>query len=327
MFNHLTWSSARNRLIVLFLIVLTLSIFYMTYAVYGNWEFAANLRGKKLLAIYLVGISLSVSTISFQTLVENQLITPQILGIDEAYLLIHTLFLTFSYRYLGQTLTLSLPLFMSTLIVMVTLSLILFRVFITKHRQDIFLMLMTGMTLSLVFRSMSQFLQVMLDPNEYQRLIVRIYPSFANIQSSALPISIFVILSALVVLWLYSVRLDVMRLGRHLAISLGVDVGHVQWVTFAAVSILVSVSTALVGPLTFLGFIVANVAYKTSPLLTHKYLFCYASGLSLIILLLGQISIEHVVGWSTPIAVIIELVGGAYFIYQLLKERRGSGWA
>ena len=86
------------------------------------------------------------------------------------------------------------------------------------------------------------------------------------------------------------------------------------------VAILVSVSTALVGPITFLGLLVVNLAREFLNTYEHKYLFIGSSLISIVALLGGQLLIERVFNFSTPISVVINLIGGVYFLYLLLKE-------
>ena len=56
--------------------------------------------------------------------------------------------------------------------------------------------------------------------------------------------------------------LDVLALGRENAINLGIDYQKTLKVLLILVAILTSVSTALVGPLTFLGLLVMNVTFE-----------------------------------------------------------------
>ena len=64
---------------------------YLTYNTYGNWSFALQLRGKRIVAFGLVAIAVSFSTITLQTLTQNRYLTPGILGLDQLYVLIQTI--------------------------------------------------------------------------------------------------------------------------------------------------------------------------------------------------------------------------------------------
>ena len=70
-----------------------------------------------------------------------------------------------------------------------------------------------------------------------------------------------------------SYRLDVLHLGNHQAQNLGIAVNQFQLVLLCLISSLVGLSTALVGPITFLGFIVANMSYQFMKTYRHRELF------------------------------------------------------
>ena len=89
-------------------------------------------------------------------------------------------------------------------------------------------------------------------------------------------------------------------------------------------TILISVSTALVGPIIFFGLIVANLSYQFFKTYKHSTLISGAMAMSVIALVGGQWVVERVFSFSTTLSVIINFVGGIYFIYLLLKESRST---
>lgn len=91
-----------------------------------------------------------------------------------------------------------------------------------------------------------------------------------------------------------------------------------------AVSILVALSTALVGPVTFLGFIVANLTYQFLGTFRHRSLFVGSSLLGIFLLIVGQFFVEQVFKWNTTMSVVIEFIGGLYFISKILRERQAG---
>jgi len=117
-------------------------------------------------------------------------------------------------------------------------------------------------------------------------------------------------------------KLDVLSLGKEQAINLGLDYDRLVKKMLVAVSILVSVSTALVGPITFLGILVTNLAYQMLKDYRHRIIIPTAILISLVALIGGQFLVERVFEFNTTIGVIINFIGGLYFIYILLKEER-----
>ena len=119
-------------------------------------------------------------------------------------------------------------------------------------------------------------------------------------------------------------QLDVMSLGRDNAINLGINYDKIVLQVIILASILIATSTALVGPVTFLGLIVSNLSYQFFATYKHSVLIAGASLISIIALVGGQFLVQHVFHLSTTISVIINFVGGLYFIYLILKESRNA---
>ncbi len=316
------WQQPWLKLAALIIGVLVFTWIFLTYNTYGNWEFALRLRGKKVLAFVFVGIATSFSTITFQTVTHNHFLTPSILGFDSLYILVQTLLFFFMGHQTGSLFQGHFAMFGINVILMVGLSTLLFFFLLKKGDQNLYLLLMIGMVLGTFFGSASTFLQVLLDPNEYDKLQGKLFASFANVDVSLLQVAGLLMLLVIVYLWLSAHRLDVLHLGKEKAMNLGIDVGKFQIRLLLAISLLVALSTALVGPVTFLGFIVANLTYQLMGTFRHRTLFIASSLLSILLLLVGQFFVEQVFRWNTTMSVVIEFIGGVYFVGKILYERK-----
>ena len=310
----------RWRLILLICITLITLATYLTIHTYGNWEFALLLRGKKVLAFILVAIALSTSTITFQTLSHNQLLTPGVLGMDQIYIFFQTLFFfIFGGVFALQQQTLFV--FLSQLLIMCLFCVILFSFFMNKTTNNLYLLLMTGVISSTFFSSISTFLQVIMDPNEYDLLQGKLFASFANVQTNHLLIgAILVILSSLVQFY-FAPELDILHLGNVQATSLGINPLFTQRLLLSSVALSTGVATALVGPTIFLGFIISTLAYQLYAGYQHKWLFIFGIFVGVFALVGGQLLVEYVFQLKTTISTVIQFVGGCFFITKILMER------
>ncbi|MFW7363155.1 iron chelate uptake ABC transporter family permease subunit [Vagococcus fluvialis] len=309
----------KTSLMLLGLVVIAMIFLFLTYHTYGNWEFALKLRGKKLLAFVIVGLLTSFSTISFQTISQNHFLTPSILGFDSLYVLIQTVL----FFILGQSRQGDPKLFIFNIVIMVILSVLLFSTLLKKEKQDLFLLLMIGMILGTLFRSISTFLQVLMDPNEYDKLQGKLFASFSNVDVSLLTLVIPVVMILMILFFKVSAKLDVLHLGIEQATNLGIDVQKFRKYVLFLISLSVAIATALIGPITFLGFIVANVTYQWMNTYKHTYLFISGALLSILFLVAGQFLVEQVFHMNTTLSVVIEFSGGLYFVWKLLKEKGG----
>lgn len=313
--------SAIVKIILLLIAVIAVCVLYLSYKTYGNWDFALELRGKKLLAFVFVGIAATFSTISFQTMTQNHFLTPNILGLDSLYVFIQTLLFFFlgGQQLLGNE---TIATFLLNVLLMVSASIMLSRFLLKKGGNDLFLLLMIGIILGTFFNSISTFLQVVMDPNEYDLLQGKLFASFGNVNSQHLLIAGILITCLVGFLWIKSHALDVLHLGNEQATSLGINVPRFQFVLLTVISGLIGLSTALVGPVTFLGFIVANISYQLMGTYRHRELFLGGSLVSILLLVFGQFLVEQVFQLNTTLSIVIEFGGGIYFVGKIISERK-----
>ncbi|KMJ56564.1 iron ABC transporter permease [Bacillus sp. LL01] len=304
-------------LIVLALILVTLFLFIDL----NNWEYALPRRGTKILAIIITGAAIAFSTVIFQTITNNRILTPSIIGLDSLYMLIQT-FLIFSF---GSTSVLVLNKhvnFSISVIVMVIFAGILYRALFKKGGQNIFFLLLVGIVLGTLFGSLSTFMQVIIDPNEFLSVQNRMFASFNNVNTDLLWLSLLLFGMICLYYFKFNKYLDVLSLGREHAINLGVDYDYVIKRLLVIIAMMISIATALVGPITFLGLLVANVAYEFMKTYKHSYIIVASIFISIIALVGGQLIVERIFSFATPLSVIVNFVGGVYFLYLLLKESK-----
>lgn len=297
-----------------------ISIFlYLLYGLNPNsFRFALSRRIPNVIAIVLTGSAIAISTMIFQTITNNRILTPSVLGLDSLYILLQTV-VVFALGSSNLGVIGTEANFIISGILMVIFSMLLFKVMF-KENQNLLFLLMVGMIFGTLFSSISSFLQLIIDPNEFFLIQNRMFASFNSVHNSLLRISIIVIVLALIWCRKELKQLDVLSLGRDHAINLGINYEKLVRKLLMVVAILVAASTALVGPITFLGLLVANLAQQIFNDYRHKVLIPGAMLISIIALVGGQFMVERVLNFSTTIGVVINLIGGIYFIYILLRE-------
>ena len=309
-------------LYILLLSVVVCSVLFLVYGLNPNsYQYALSRRISKLIAIAMTGSGVAVSSVVFQTVTNNRILTPSVLGLDSLYNLFQTL-IVFSLGSLNVALMGSNLNFLIAGGLMIVFSLFLFKMMFRRENTNLFFLLMIGMIFGTLFSSLSSFMQMVMDPNEFLIVQNKMFASFNNVKSSLLGISM--ITMGLTLFWVLKdvKKLDVLALGKEQAINLGIDYDRMVRKLLIAVAILVSVSTALVGPVTFLGILVTNLAYQMINDYRHILIIPTSILLSLLALIGGQFLVERVFQFNTTIGVIINFIGGLYFIYILLKEER-----
>lgn len=300
--------------------VIFIALFLFT-GITGNWEYILERRLYKVAAIVLTGVSIAIATVIFQTITQNRILTPSILGLDSLYMLINTVII-FIFGSTTLTTTDRNIQFILIVAIMIIFSGLLYRMMFKRNAQNIYFLLLIGFILGTFFESFSSFMQVLIDPNEFQIVQDRMFASFNNINTDVLQLAF--ILTVIVILYFMRLfkYLDVLSLGRDHAINLGVDFDYVVKRLLVIVAVLISISTALVGPIMFLGLLVSNLTYEFLKTYRHSYLLVGASLFSVVALVGGQLLVERIFTFSTTISVIINFIGGVYFIYLLLKENK-----
>lgn len=291
---------------------------FMTLDARGRWDFVLPFRGAKVTAMIAVAYAISVSTVLFQTVTGNRILTPSIMGFDSLYLLLQTCLVFF----LGVT---SVGAFSPTLafainvVLMLVFSLSLFVWLFSGASRSLHLMVLAGIVFGLLFRSLSSFMGRLLDPDAFTIVSDTMFASFNTIDTTLLGVSLAIIGITVVAVWRMTHLCDVLALGRETAISLGVDHKRSVLMILALVAVLVSVSTALVGPITFFGLLVANLAYLLVGRHEHRHVLPAAVLLAVIFLVGGQTVLERVFAFDTALSIIIEFVGGLVFILLLVR--------
>ncbi|AKL95354.1 ABC-type enterochelin transport system, permease component [Clostridium aceticum] len=312
--------SYRKKIGLLTLLLVVLTVLFLGIGLNSNnWSYALSRRIPRIAAILLTGSVIAFSTMVFQTITNNRILTPSVLGLDALYIFIQTLIV---FIFAGRSLTLVSrhTNFLLSVLLMIIFSSILYKFLFKKEQQNIYFLLLIGLIFSTLFQSLSSFMQMLIDPNEFGIVQSRMFASFNNVNTDLLYIAIGIILCAGVYTYPYIKIMDVLSLGREEAINLGIDYDKSVKRMLIVVVIMVSVATALVGPITFLGLLVVNLARELLHTYQHKYLITTSILISGIALVGGQLMVERVLNFKTPLSVIINLVGGLYFIYLLLKE-------
>ena len=311
----------KKKTILLAVVSLLLALLYIFYDLTGNIDYILPRRIIKVVAIVITGGAIAFSTAVFMTITNNRILTPSIMGLDSLYMLTQT-FIIFIFGSKSLIMMNSNINYILSIGVMVVFALAFYRLLFKGEDNNIYFLLLIGMILGTFFSSFTSFMQVLIDPNEFMVVQDRMFASINNVNTNLVYLSVILILAVTLYFLRFLKYLDVLSLGRDHAINLGVPYNKVVRQLLIIVAILISIATALIGPITFLGLIVVNIAYQFLNTYKHVYIILGSVFLSIIALLGGQFIVEKVFVFETTISVIINFIGGIYFIYLLLKENK-----
>lgn len=278
-------------------------------------------RIPKLIVIFLTAFSIGSSSIVFQSVINNTIVTPCLLGMDALYTLVHTLV----YFFAGAAsilVTNKQVSFAVDLVIMAVVSMTIYSYIFKKTGSNVLYVILIGTVLTSFFGSVQSTVTRIMDPNAYETLLTTLVASFDNANTSLIVFSV-IVLAAIAFFFRRDLRLlDVLTLGKDKAVNLGVDYDKSIRHLLLAVTLYMTVATALVGPLAFLGLIIANLARQLMQTFRHSLLISASVLFGVIVLLGGQFLVERIFSYNVPVSVFITTGGGIYFLYLLLAKRK-----
>ena len=215
-------------------------------------------RTVALVAMLISAVCQSLATVVFQTSTNNRIITPSLLGFEALYSTIHTSTIFFFGATVFVQFSGGVSSFVFQTVVMVAMCLLLYGWLLRGKYGNLQFMLLIGVIIGTGLRSISAFMRHLLAPSAFDLLQSRLFGSVSNAKAEYFPIAIPIIIVTAILILAYSKKLNVLALGKSTSTSLGVNPQFGVIYSLILVSVLMSVSTALVGPLTFYGFLVVT---------------------------------------------------------------------
>ena len=313
-----------TKIIILSVLALAAATAYMLTDVnFANEKlflYAMKIRTPKLIVMILTAFAIGGASIVFQSVINNRIVTPCLLGMNSLYTLIHTavVFFAGSSSILAANANLS---FAADLIIMGVTATLIYSYFFKKTKHNVLYVLLIGTVLTSLFSSIQTTLTRVMDPNEYDNLLNTLVASFSNINTEIIIFSVIVLGVVIAFLGKDLSVLNVLTLGKNQAINLGVNYDRSVRRLLLGVTLFIAVATAMVGPISFLGLILANLSRQLLKTYKHSFLMLGSALFGIIVLVGGQLIVEQVFTYSVPISVFITVGGGIYFLYLLLTRR------
>ncbi|EAI2073025.1 iron chelate uptake ABC transporter family permease subunit [Campylobacter jejuni] len=310
----------RKKMLILSFLTLGMIGIFIFVGLNGFDEYALKSRFLQIAAIIIVAICIAVSTVIFQTLCNNKILTPAIIGLDSLYMLLQSA-LIFSFGAANLSVYKNDINFLITLVCMVVFSLGLYKILFSSDRS-IYLIMLLGLVFGTLFSTLSSFFEVLIDPDEFMVIQGRMFASFDNIAFDVLILAYIISFLSFIWIFRYMKFLDPLNLGKDLAINLGINYQKISKQLMIIIAILTSISTVLVGPITFLGLLVVNITYELFKTAKHSILLSACILISILALLGGVFFVSRVFDYNATISVVINFLGGIYFIYLVLKGNK-----
>jgi len=315
-----------RNLIILTFIVLGVCAVYLLINSYPEkpklFRYVLSLRIPTLIVMLIAAFAIGSASIIFQSIINNRIVTPCLLGMNSMYTLVHTavVFVVGSGSVIATNSNLS---FAIDLVVMAVAATFVYSFMFRKTGNNVLYVLLIGTVLSSFFGSIQSTMIRVMDPNEYDTLLTTLVADFNNVNVEVIGFSLVLLIALMIFLWKDLMLLDVITLGKDQAINLGVDYDRTVRRLLLGVVLCIAVATAMVGPISFLGLIIANLARQLLKTHKHSHLIVGSALMGMLAIIAGQLISQHVFSYAVPISTFITIGGGIYFLYLLLFKKGG----
>lgn len=318
-------ANIRNLLILLGIVVLA-CVGYLLVNAHPEkpklFRYILSLRIPTLAVMVIAAFAIGSASIIFQSIINNRIVTPCLLGMNSMYTLVHTavVFAAGSGSLLATNSNLS---FAVDLIIMAVAATFVYSYLFQKTGHNVLYVLLIGTVLSSFFGSIQSTMVRVMDPNEYDALLSTLVADFNNVNAEIILFSLVILAALVIFLWKDLKLLDVITLGKDQAINLGVDYDRTVRRLLLGVVLCIAVATAMVGPISFLGLIIANLARQLLRTHKHSHLIIGASLMGMLSIIAGQMISQHIFSYAVLVSTFITIGGGIYFLYLLLFRKGG----
>ena len=322
---HSQKNSIRKLMVLVTIVLMVCAAYLLIHAYPQNtklFQYVLSLRIPTLMVMLIAAFVIGSATIIFQSIINNRIVTPCLLGMNAMYTFVHT-GIVFVAGFGSQIAANANFSFALDLIVMTVTATFLYGYMFKKTGNNVLYVLLIGTVLSSFFGSLQSTMIRVMDPNAYDALLTTLVADFTNVRAEIIAFSLVLIIILTVVLWKDLRLLDVMTLGKDQAVNLGIDYDRTVGRLLLGVVLCIAVATAMVGPISFLGLIIANLARQLLKTHRHSQLIMGSALMGMAAMIAGQMVSQHVFQYSVPVSTFITIGGGVYFLYLLLFKKGG----
>lgn len=297
------------------------SIDYSQILTSGTFEnsIVFDFRLPKAITALVAGVALSVSGLVMQTVFQNPMAGPYMLGVSSGASLGVAMFMLSGWvggveiiRQLGVAVSAWVGAAGVLLIVMV----------ISTRLKDIMAVLILGMMLSSASSAFVDVLQFFSDDAALKGFVVWAMGSVGGVSNIQIVIMTVCVIVGLGLTLLCAKRLDLLLMGENYAKTMGVSIMSTRTILFIATALLAGSVTAFCGPIAFIGIAAPHIARIVFKRAVHRTMIFASMAVGAIMMLLCDV-IATVPGSDMvlPLNTVASLMGIPVVIMVVFKSR------
>ncbi len=280
-------------------------------------------RLPQLLTAILAGAALAVSGLVMQTLFANPLADPALLGVNSGASLGAALALLAFGGSLGLSGTTLTGVTLTIVAAFVGACAVIALITLCSHyvRGNLAL-LITGVMISFFISALISLLSFYATADGVRSYIVWGLGNFSGVSLSRLPVMAGCVMLPCLLILLQALPLNALLLGNDYASNLGIRVKRVRTLLLLLTGLLTATTTALCGPISFIGLAVPHLARLLLRSANHQRLLPLTLVLGATVAVLSLI-LSHLPGerGTLPLAAITPLIGVPVVLYILLRHK------
>ena len=272
-----------------------------------------QIRIPRVITAVFAGMALGISGLIMQTVFENPLAGPYILGISSgagfgvAVSILGAGWAGINLQWAGYTTGAFAGALLVTIIILWL-----------SYKYSSVIVLIAGVMLSGIFGALTSVMQAF---SSAEKLKSYILWTFGTTEAQNYEQLTFLALLTIIIFILaivFSRSLDVLYLGEEQAQATGLNIKTAKILSLGSISILTAAVTALCGPIAFVGIISPHLARAVVKDSRHKILLPATAIIASIIVVSGDM-ISHAATTGIPLNAILSLIGIPVLLYFVLK--------
>lgn len=272
-------------------------------------------RFPRVVTAILAGAALSISGLLMQTLFQNPLAGPYVLGINSGSSLMVALSTMSSFYFFGSDLGIVLAAMVGAFGAGVF---ILFSSLFTMNKVSL---LLIGIMFGSFTGAIISVIQAYADPNNLKTFMLWSFGSLQGVEFNQLGMLTMIVAIGSVFSLLLVKPLNLMLLGDKNASLLGVNVKSIRFLIILVTAILTGVVTAFCGPIAFVGLVVPNMIkmlYKTT---NHYHLLVGSLLGGALLIVVCDVSMQLLMPLiNLPLNALTALIGAPVVMWIIMKK-------
>lgn len=276
-----------------------------------------RIRLPRIIIAILVGTGLTASGTAYQGMFKNPMVSPSILGVSAGAGFGAAVAILLSFDIVG------IQIFAFLFgILAVTLAFSIGKV-VSKGYNTSLILVLSGLVVSTLFNSLISLTKYVADPDDKLPTITFwLMGSFTSVNMGDVYTIIVPMLIGLIPLYLLKWKINTLSFGEEEAQSVGINTNRLRTVIILCSTLVTASAISVSGLIGWVGLIVPHLARMIVGS-DHRVLLPTSMLMGGMYLLLVDDLARSIISIEIPIGILTSLIGAPFFVWLLIKSRRG----